>query len=115
MERENNEFMSDVMIALFNTDALFTYDFLVEELRISRNTISGMKQGKDLYLDKYLFVASYMMHIIHLNIRLDELEKSLRQVLSGDYDLAVGIVPHENHGKMIPENWTVVLRWEGVK
>ncbi|WP_195664010.1 hypothetical protein [Bacteroides congonensis] len=115
MEKECYNFVSNVMIALLATDKLNTYDFLTEELDISRRTVSEMKQGKDIRIYYYIITINFLMDEIHLHASLAELLKQIRITLEENKDLVIGTIPHKRQGrKCVPEEWVEVLKWENV-
>lgn len=115
MEKDHYEFVSSIMVDLFNETSLFTYDFLTKELHISRTGLSEMKQGKDMYIHRYLVVINYMMEMLDLKVNMSQLAKELRVALCDRCDLVIGVVPHDRNKVCIPKEWVTVLEWGTLK
>lgn len=111
MDKEYYDFISNMMMALINTDEIFTYNYLTAELQISRNMLCFIRHGRDLYIHQYLRVITYIMELIELTLFMNVLLEQLRKVLSGKYDLVIGTIPHDRMQKSEPESWTVVMTW----
>ena len=112
MEKECYDFLRNVMLVLLGTDNLFTYNFLTNELNISRTILSGLKNGRDLYIRHYVRVIKFVLPLIRLAISMELLLVEIRLVLSGHMDLMVCVVPHDKNKKGAPLEWVAIMWWE---
>ena len=112
MEEEFYDFLGKLILALLETDHLFTYNYLVTELHISRTVLSNLKRGKDMRLHYYLCLISYVTEFIRLTICIAVLLKIVKKVLVDHMDLMVGVVPHNNKKDAAPEAWFALVKWE---
>ncbi|MDD3040109.1 hypothetical protein [Bacteroides sp.] len=110
---ESYEFLSKMMISLMNVDKLYNYPFLQAELHMSKRDVSAIKKGHDMFIYQYVRVVNYITEQIHLDILMDVLLKQLKIMLATHSDLVIGIVPHKNNRDSRPEEWVVVMRWDG--
>ena len=94
------EFLSNLVLALMDTDSAFINAFFMDEFAISSKTLGGIRRGEDMCIYQYVRV-----------IRL----KELRIVLSSNCDLVVATVPHCSHGTCQPKEWVIVMEWDGVR
>ena len=93
------EFLSNLVLALMDTDSAFINAFFMDEFAIYQ----------------YVRVIRCMTKYLHLMIQLDMLLKELRIVLSSNCDLVVATVPHCSHGTCQPKEWVIVMEWDGVR
>lgn len=114
METEYYEFISGLMITLFKTDPLFTYNYVVQELKISRTNVSAIKKGRSLNLKQYMRVIRLILETIHLKIRMPLLLAMLTKVITGHYDLMIAVVPHQKKKVSEPQEWVQVTEWDDV-
>lgn len=112
METECYEFMSGLMITLYNTDRLITYDYLVQELNISRTNVSAVKKGRSLKLKLYMRVIQLILETIHLKVRMPVLLAQLKKVITGHCDLMIAVVPHQKNRVCVPQNWVQLTEWD---
>ena len=109
------EFLSNLVLALMDTDSAFINAFFMDEFAISSKTLGGIRRGEDMCIYQYVRVIRCMTEYLHLIIRMDMLLKELRTVLASNCDLVVATVPHRFHGICQPREWVVVMQWDGVK
>ena len=109
------EFLSNLVLALMDTDSAFINAFFMDEFAISPNTLSEIRRGEDMYIYQYVRVIRCMMKYLHLIVRMDMLLKELRTVLASNCDLVVATVPHCSHGTCQPKEWVIVMEWDGVR
>ena len=84
------EFLSNLVLALMDTDSAFINAFFMDEFAISSKTLGGIRRGEDMCIYQYVRVIRCMTKYLHLMIQLDMLLKELRIVLSSNCDLVVG-------------------------
>lgn len=113
-KHEPYEFLGNMIVTLMNTDSMFTYRFFKEEFPISDKTLIEMKRGEDMCIYQYVRLVRCMTEYIHLTILMDVLLKQLKVVLSSNCDLVIATVPHRTAGNSQPEEWKVVIQWDGV-
>ena len=109
------EFLSNLVLALMDTDSAFINAFFMDEFAISSKTLGGIRRGEDMCIYQYVRVIRCMTKYLHLIIQLDMLLKELRIVLSSHCDLVVATVPHRSCGTCQPTEWVVVMKWDGVR
>ena len=97
------EFLSNLVLALMDTDSAFINAFFMDEFAISSKTLGGIRRGEDMCIYQYVRVIRCMTKYLHLMIQLDMLLKELRIVLSSNCDLVVATVPHCSHGTCQPK------------
>ncbi len=114
-KQKSYEFLSNLVLALMNTDRAFVNAFFMDELPISSKTLAGIRRGEDMRIYQYVRVIGCMTESLHLMIRPDVLLKELRTVLSSNCDLVVAAVPRRSHGTCQPKEWVRVMQWDGVK
>lgn len=112
-KREPYEFLSKVVVSLMNVDKSINYDYLIVELHISSKYLSAIRKGEDMHVYYYVEVISRVMNEIHLEISMPTLLKCLMEVLNHHADLVIGTVPHHAHGNVQPQDWKVLLKWNG--
>lgn len=112
METECYEFISDLMIILFKSDHLITYDYLAAELHISRTMLSAVKRGKVMKLNQYLRVIVFIMGTIHLTVMLPVLLVQVKKAITTHSDLMIATVPHQTKCKCVPQDWMQLTRWD---
>lgn len=105
--------LSKVVVGLMNVDKNINYDYLIEELHISTKYLSAIRKGEDKHVSYYVRVIDRVMDEIHLEISMPILEKSLMEVLNNHADLMIATVPHGAHRTPQPEDWKVLLKWNG--
>ncbi|MEY8705768.1 hypothetical protein AALK94_00165 [Bacteroides faecichinchillae] len=108
------EFLGNIMVSLMDTDILITYPFLKTELHISSRDLSAMKKGSNMCIYQYVRVVSCITEQIHLGILMDVLLKQLKIMLATHSDLVIGMIPHCKHGSGQPEEWVIVMQWDGI-
>ena len=86
------EFLSNLVLALMDTDSAFINAFFMYELAIASKTLGGIRRGEDMCIYQYVRVIRCMTKYLHLMIQLDMLLKELRIVLSSNCDLVVATV-----------------------
>ena len=101
------EFLSNLVLALMDTDSAFINAFFMDEFAISSKTLGGIRRGEDMCIYQYVRVIRCMTKYLHLMIQLDMLLKELRIVLSSNCDLVVATVPHCSHGTCQPKEWVI--------
>ena len=109
------EFLSNLVLALMDTDSAFINAFFMDEFAISSKTLGGIRRGEDMCIYQYVRVIRCMTKYLHLMIQLDMLLKELRIVLSSNCGLVVATVPHCSHGTCQPKEWVIVMEWDGVR
>ena len=109
------EFLSNLVLALMDTDSAFINAFFMDEFAISSKTLGGIRRGEDMCIYQYVRVIRCMTKYLHLMIQLDMLLKELRIVLSSNCDLVVATVHHCSHGTCQPKEWVIVMEWDGVR
>lgn len=109
------EFLSNLVLALMDTDSAFINAFFMDEFAISSKTLGGIRRGEDMCIYQYVRVIRCMTKYLHLMIQLDMLLKELRIVLSSNCDLVVATVSHCSHGTCQPKEWVIVMEWDGVR
>ena len=109
------EFLSNLVLALMDTDSAFINAFFMDEFAISSKTLGGIRRGEDMCIYQYVRVIRCMTEYLHLIIRMDMLLKELRTVLASNCDLVVATVPHCSHGTCQPKEWVIVMEWDGVR
>ena len=109
------EFLSNLVLALMDTDSAFINAFFMDEFAISSKTLGGIRRGEDMCIYQYVRVIRCMTKYLHLMIQLDMLLKELRIVLSSHCDLVVATVPHRSCGTCQPKEWVIVMEWDGVR
>ena len=109
------EFLSNLVLAVMDTDSAFINAFFMDEFAISSKTLGGIRRGEDMCIYQYVRVIRCMTKYLHLMIQLDMLLKELRIVLSSHCDLVVATVPHRSCGTCQPTEWVAVMHWDGVK
>ena len=109
------EFLSNLVLALMDTDSAFINAFFMDEFAISSKTLGGIRRGEDMCIYQYVRVIRCMTKYLHLMIQLDMLLKELRIVLSSNCDLVVATVPHCSRGACQPKEWVIVMEWDGVR
>ncbi|MEY8687674.1 hypothetical protein AB9N12_16590 [Bacteroides sp. AN502(2024)] len=114
-KRESYEFLSNLVLALMDTDSVFVNAFFINELAISSRTLSGIRRGEDMRIYQYVRVIRCMTESLHLMIQPDVLLKELRTVLSSNRELVVATVPRCSHGSCQPQEWVRVIQWDGVR
>ena len=114
-KQEPYEFLSNLVLALMDTDSAFINAFFMDEFAISSKTLGGIRRGEDMCIYQYVRVIRCMTKYLHLIIQMDMLLKELRIVLSSHCDLVVATVPHRSYGNCQPKEWVVVIHWDGVK
>ena len=114
-KQEPYEFLSNLVLALMDTDSAFINAFFMDEFAISSKTLGGIRRGEDMCIYQYVRVIRCMTKYLHLMIQLDMLLKELRIVLSSNCDLVVATVPHRSCGTCQPTEWVAVMHWDGVK
>ena len=78
------EFLSNLVLALMDTDSEFINAFFMDEFAISSKTLGGIRRGEDMCIYQYVRVIRCMTKYLHLMIQLDMLLKELRIVLSSN-------------------------------
>lgn len=115
-KQEPYEFLSNLVLALMNTDEAFSNTFFMSEFPISPKTLREIRRGEDMCIYQYVRVVRCMTEYLHLIIQMDMLLKELRIALSSNCDLVVATVPHRSYGRTCqPKEWVVVVQWDGVK
>ena len=114
-KQKTYEFLSNLVLALMDTDSAFINAFFMDEFAISSKTLGGIRRGEDMCIYQYVRVIRCMTKYLHLMIQLDMLLKELRIVLSSHCDLVVATVPHRSCGTCQPTEWVAVMHWDGVK
>ena len=109
------EFLSNLVLALMDTDSAFINAFFMDEFAISSKTLGGIRRGEDMCIYQYVRVIRCMTKYLHLMIQLDVLLKELRIVLSSNCDLVVATVPHCSPGPCQSTEWVIVMEWDGVR
>lgn len=114
-KHDSYEFLNNIMVSLMSMDASLSYHYLEMELHMSGRDVSAAMNGRNMCIYQYVRVINCVMEEIHLVILLKVLQKELKIALATHSDLVVGIVPHGNNKKCQPEEWMVVMCWDGVK
>lgn len=113
-KRFSYEFLNNMMVTLMKLDASFNYHYLEGELHMSARDISAVKRGSNVVVYQYVRVIERIMDEIHLIVLMKVLQKVLKVALATHGDLVIGVVPHDKKDSQ-PEEWKVVMRWDGVK
>lgn len=113
-KKESYEFLGKLVVSLMNTDNLFTYDFFKREFPVSDKTLSEMKRGDDKYIYQYVRLIQCILKNINLKILMDEILKQIKMALVSHCDLVIATVPRSSSGTGQPENWEVIMQWDGV-
>ena len=114
-KHDSYELLNNMMVSLMNVDASLNYPYLEMELHMSARDISAVKNGHNVCIYQYVRVINCIMNEIHLVILMEVLQKELKIALTTHSDLVIGVVPHKNNGNCQPEEWMVVMCWDGVK
>lgn len=115
MEKEYYDFLSSMMNTLFSTDDLFTYDYLVAELHISRTALSMMKQGGDMSIHQYVRVTTLILETIHLTVQMSVLLVMIKKAIATHSDLVIATVPHQAPSTFVPQDYMRFAIWEDVR